>query len=457
MRKYLIFVFLLVILIPINYNATSGALASGSIKTCPNGKLYGKHTNHWHKAVKRGNRYYASGSALKKDPCPPKSDNNDLKSLTIDGNEIMVYYDMKYETYNKNIKIKAVPSDSKAKVSTDYKGLTVGKNNINITVTAQNGEKEVYKLVVTLLESNLSLKSLKVNDDDVEISSNMSYETTNKDINITAIPSENDVKVSNNYKSLVEGDNKITITLTDSYGNKKDYLLNVILKKKDISLNSLTIDNNEIELSNDMSYETYNKNIVIKAIPNDESIKVSNNLKELVLGNNEILITLLDELGNKKEYKINIILKERNISLDYLKINNEIVEINDNITYETYSDDIIIDAGTNEEGIKVTNDYRELSIGSNIITITLSDDYGNKKDYTLNVIKLEKEYDVKEENENDLNNDEIVPNVEEEKKEKNETKSNDEDDTSIVSKIVGGLGGIAAVGGASYAVIKRKK
>ena len=85
MRKYLIFVFLLVILIPINYNATSGALASGSIKTCPNGKLYGKHTNHWHKAVKRGNRYYASGSALKKDPCPPKSGNNDLKSLINEG------------------------------------------------------------------------------------------------------------------------------------------------------------------------------------------------------------------------------------------------------------------------------------------------------------------------------------------------------------------------------------
>ena len=456
MRKYLVFIFLLIMFIPVNYNATSGALASDTIKTCPNGKLYGKHTNHWHRAVKRGNRYYATGSALKGDPCPPKSDNNELESLTIDGNEVWVYYDMKYETYNKNIKIKAVPSHPKAKVSTDYKSLKIGENDINITVTAENGEKQVYRLTVTLLEANISLKSLKINEATIEISDNMFYETYNKDITILAVPNGNNIKVSNNYKSLVDGENKITIILTDSYGNTKEYYINIVLKENDLSLKSLIIDNEEIEISNNMTYETYNKNIFINAIPSDENINVSNNLKELVLGDNEVLITLSDKLGNIKEYKIIVTLKERIISLDYLTINNEAVEISDEMTYETYSDDIIINASTNDEGITINNNYSGLTVGNNIITITLSDDYGNKREYKLYVIKLESV--------NKTDNNEFVPKIEEDAKnddsvsndEKNNTVSKEENNNNT-SEIIGDLVGITAIGSASYAIIKKRK
>lgn len=442
MKKYLVLILLLIIFIPVDFFATSGALQGGTIKECPNGKLYGKHTNHWHRAVKRGNNYYASGSEIKNDPCPPKSDDNELHTLTIDGDNIWIYYDMRYETYNKDIKIVAKASHPKAKVKVDYNGLSLGKNNIPIIVTAENGEKKEYKLVVTLLESDMFLKSLKLNDDNIEISNNMTYETYDKNLSIDAIANDTNIKVSNNYKELVDGENNITITLTDNYNNTKNYSLKVILKQRDLSLKNLKIDNNEIEISDNMTYETYNKNIVIEAIPNDLNVKVENNLNELVTGDNIILITLSSEQEDKKEYVLTVVLKERTLTLDYLSINNEIINISSDMVYETYSDDITIETKSNYDDVTITNNYEKLDVGNNYITITVSDNYGNSIDYVVNVIKL-----VNEVIETPIP---VIEEIKEDKEEENESEDN-------TAEIVGGITGITVVGTTTYAIVKKGK
>ncbi len=77
MKKILIFIILLISL-TINVTASSGALKSHSIKTCPNGKMYGYHgsDNHWHEAEytprDKGSNYTAVGSPIYSDPCPIK-------------------------------------------------------------------------------------------------------------------------------------------------------------------------------------------------------------------------------------------------------------------------------------------------------------------------------------------------------------------------------------------------
>ena len=63
-------------------NATSGALKSNSVKTCPNGKLYGYHGNdkHWHEAEytprDKGSNYTAIGDPIYGDPCPKEETGN---------------------------------------------------------------------------------------------------------------------------------------------------------------------------------------------------------------------------------------------------------------------------------------------------------------------------------------------------------------------------------------------
>ena len=75
MRKNILIILLIVLIIPNNVYATSGALVSSSIKTCPDGKTYGYHGSprHWHEAEytprEKGSNYSAIGSPIYDDPC----------------------------------------------------------------------------------------------------------------------------------------------------------------------------------------------------------------------------------------------------------------------------------------------------------------------------------------------------------------------------------------------------
>ncbi len=80
MKKFVVFILLLIMVLPNNVLATSGALKSNSIKTCPNGITYGYHgsDNHWHVAEKSNVKsgWSAVGDALPGDPCPAAVNNS---------------------------------------------------------------------------------------------------------------------------------------------------------------------------------------------------------------------------------------------------------------------------------------------------------------------------------------------------------------------------------------------
>ena len=93
---------------------------------------------------------------------PPKvySSNNFLSSLTIDGyqldssfNKDVLEYSVTVKEGTESIKINAQKADSTASVSGVGKvSVTEGVNNLEIVVTAENGNKRTYKLNVTVKE-----------------------------------------------------------------------------------------------------------------------------------------------------------------------------------------------------------------------------------------------------------------------------------------------------------------
>ena len=88
MKKLFYLVIFLLIIISSNVYATSGQLRKDSIKTCPNGVTYGKHSDHWHVAlVNEDGKYFASGSPINSDPCPRTNDNKGTAKETNKENE----------------------------------------------------------------------------------------------------------------------------------------------------------------------------------------------------------------------------------------------------------------------------------------------------------------------------------------------------------------------------------
>ena len=255
MKKIVVlFIFLL---LPLKVNASSGYLVKSSVKTCPNGKLYGYHVpkngnKHWHlaKQEEKTKKYKAVGNTINEDPCPDYNDNT-LKSLKIDGNNIEIKDIMDYETYNKKIEIDAETSDITARVLIDNKELNDGENTIKITVSASYGENKEYILNVIKKRMDTSLKSLKIDGNDIEIKDVMNYETYNDELDIQIEPTDPNVVYNCDYEELVEGENNFTIIVLAKNEDISEYKLNVIKKIKE-EKEELNIEKNNEEIKEEI-------------------------------------------------------------------------------------------------------------------------------------------------------------------------------------------------------------
>ncbi len=123
----------------------------------------------------------------KPDPKPPvspktsgdeKSGNNDLKSITAEGYTFEKVDDTHYKLTVRHsvesIDIKATPDHAKATVTGAGKiALKEGENTVELVVTAENGNKKTYTIVITRKDNQYTLKDLDdaLNDgDDVSVS-----------------------------------------------------------------------------------------------------------------------------------------------------------------------------------------------------------------------------------------------------------------------------------------------
>ena len=176
-------------------------------------------------------------------------------------------------------------------------------------------------------------------------------------------------------------------------------------KSSDANLASITIDNKSITdfNKNTTTYtlsNTDSSTITIDAKTVDSKAKISGaGTKKLSYGLNKFDIVVTAENGTKKTYTIKITrndLRSKNNSLETLTINNKVIKLNENTTsYELKVDnktenlDIKAKAKDSKASIKI-NKPETLSVGENIVTITVTAENGTAKSYKIKVIKESK-------------------------------------------------------------------
>lgn len=107
-----------------------------------------------------------------------------------------------------------------------------------------------------------------------------------------------------------ESNNNTTSNKESQTPESKPTVSAPIQKSEDTSLKFIKIDNQEITILDEMIYETDKKNIDLNIESTDNKSIVEFNNKELVLGENEIIIKVTAEAGNIKEYKLRVTRKE---------------------------------------------------------------------------------------------------------------------------------------------------
>lgn len=169
-----------------------------------------------------------------------KSGNNYLKQLNVEGQRLVpnfdkdtFYYNIEQEIDTNSIKIEAIAEDTKATIAGSGEiELQTGKNEIKITVKAENGLMKSYFISVNKKKNSFGLASLKLkaiekNKDEYEVNYTPSF---NKDtysyecivyndvqrINVEATPENMDCEIDiKGNENLTNSENSILISVVD--------------------------------------------------------------------------------------------------------------------------------------------------------------------------------------------------------------------------------------------------
>lgn len=267
-----------------------------------------------------------------------RSSVNTLKALVLSAGEIKFKPDVNEYSITVNnevdkLTIKSALTDSKSKYVEDFTEkeieLVEGSNKVEIKVVSEKGEENTYTLNINrLLSSNNSLKSLKVNDDKIELKENefiynFSVETEVEEVVIKAEANDSKATVKLNDKYPLEiGENEIRLVVVAADGKEASYILN-ITRSKELSKNSLLTS---IKIRNyDINFKPEDTLYNLKIDDKDEKLDITTtqedpNATVEIEGNKDLVngsiikINVKAEDGSFTRYFINIEKGSKGIS-----------------------------------------------------------------------------------------------------------------------------------------------
>jgi hypothetical protein len=279
-------------------------------------------------------RIYGTSSSRTISATAPKSTNNNLATLTVDGKSVagFVASNTSYSlgsTDADSITIGATTSDSKATLTgTGKKSLVYGSNSFSVVVTAESGAKKTYTISINRNDyrsKNNDLMSLSVEGynlifDKDKLTYTLIVDNAVTSVNISAQAADNKASVSGTgAKTLKIYSNIINVVVTAENTSKKTYSINVVRRdvagiagdlSRDNQLKSLIIENYPFDfdaeiLEYTVDVENWIETVNVAAELNDSKASlVISNPGELIVGPNEILIKVYSESADERIYKI---------------------------------------------------------------------------------------------------------------------------------------------------------
>lgn len=351
-----------------------------------------------------------------------KSSNNYLKSITLSSGLLNPVFDKTQNNYTVDVdrsvtSINITPVLDDAKSTYNIVGpseLSIGSNTFTITVTSENGNNNIYTIIVNRNpSSNNYLSNLTVDGQTVTGFNKdttlyrIDVDSTKSSVTIEADALESHATVSGTGTYLLDtGVNTFSIVVTAENGDQKTYSVVVNrAQSNDNYLSSLSVAQSTIT-------PTFNKDVLeyksavaytvtdidILATANDTKATITGTgSKQLNTGDNVFEIVVTAEDNTKRTYKLTVTRAKNDnanlsnivisggftlaptFSADTTSYNLLVPNSADNLTITAYKQD---PAALSIEGDGVVN----LNTGMNEINIVVTAENGvTKKTYTLNI------------------------------------------------------------------------
>ena len=288
----------------------------------------------------------------------PKSTNNNLSNLTINGSTIAGFnsstlsYSLTLENNVTSVNIGAQVADSKATITgVGNKNLSDYLNSFSVVVKSESGASKTYTIKiyrkdkdgrVEALQTDNTLTSLLIEGYELEFNSlqdtyNLEVENNVTSLTIKATSSSKATFVINNVDELKVGSNTITVVVTAENGAIKTYTLNVIRKGDGFTttldklievLEKITVTNINVTASDQyqisgeilQKIKEKNKNITINSFDKSGKLIYSWNITGSKVDNIDSINT---EILFTSEYKKNILELSNYANGVHLNFQNE--------------------------------------------------------------------------------------------------------------------------------------
>jgi len=350
------------------------------------------------------------------------SDNNQEYELNPTFDPEVLDYNVEVEEGVTNVTIEAVTSVS----TTTYKLLDsntikVGTNVKRVMAIAEDGTTKTYTITITRpANSNNYLSSLTLSDgeneyqltplfDKEENSYTLEIENSVKTLTVTGVPESNLSTVDGNGKySLAVGKNEITVTVISEDKEERTYTIIVTRKPSSNAYLSLITTSSGILVPNfDKETMEYSLNVgstvdTIKVIGTPEvstTTVTGNTTYNLVSGENTVVLTTLAEDGVTTETYTLIITKDKsdnaNISNLYLEegvlspsFDSGIINYTTKVPYEVEKATFHVTLEDSNATYEILGN-ENFEVGENEITIVVTGEDGNTKEYKVVVTRRE--------------------------------------------------------------------
>ena len=315
------------------------------------------------------------------------------------------------DVFEKKVQVLALEKAGTGKITLkDIKAMDDENNEVTISEVSTT---------VKVLDNNSFLTNIKLDDKNIDTYGvTFAPNTTNYTINITkkssiniSVEKSSTVSVTGiGTKNLTCGVNNIDITATSEDKTKTTYKL-VINRTcdSDTTLKNIVISSGKLNPSYVASTRSYNVDvtkdidkITINAVKNNETQKVTGVVKDYALkfGENKFTITVVAENGNSKDYVITVNRQDtrstnnnlKSLEIEEGKLNKEfksdVLEYQMKVLYDVTKLNIKYETEEEHAKVEVLGDVNKLKENENIITLKVTSEKGDVKEYKLVVTRL---------------------------------------------------------------------
>lgn len=316
------------------------------------------------------------------------------------------------DVFEKKVQVLALEKAGNGKITLkDIKAMDDENNEVTISEVSTT---------VKVLDNNSFLTNIKLDDKNIDTYGvTFAPNTTNYTINITkkssiniSVEKSSTVSVTGiGTKNLTCGVNNIDITATSEDKTKTTTYKLVINRTcdSDTTLKNIVISSGKLNPSYVASTRSYNVDvtkdidkITINAVKNNETQKVTGVVKDYALkfGENKFTITVVAENGNSKDYVITVNRQDtrstnnnlKSIEIEEGKLNKEfksdVLEYQMKVLYDVTKLNIKYETEEEHAKVEVLGDVNKLKENENIITLKVTSEKGDVKEYKLVVTRL---------------------------------------------------------------------